>query len=152
MPPHAPRRTGRYRRRGCAAAATPRPRPRPAGREPRRDPPARRRGSGGSAQRSTVQAPTPAPSLGERPASNPGSAPCDPMCVRIPTQPQPRFWEDPRLMTTGPIDDTDLTAWLCTHLATLTAAATDRWAHRLDAALAEIRAGAPTAQALATQR
>jgi hypothetical protein len=53
-------------------------------------------------------------------------------------------------MTMAPVDDTDLTAWLCTHLPTLTAAAElHRWAHQLAAALAEIRAGAPTARALA---
>ena len=53
-------------------------------------------------------------------------------------------------MTTGSVDNADLTAWLCTHLPTLTdAAAQYRWTHELAGALADIRAGTPTAQALA---
>lgn len=53
-------------------------------------------------------------------------------------------------MTTDPIDDTDLIAWLCTHLLTLTNAADrDRWGHKLAAAISDIRAGTPAVQALA---
>jgi hypothetical protein len=54
----------------------------------------------------------------------------------------------------GPISegDVDLTGWLCTHLPRITAEATEyRWRHKLDAALADIRAGTPVAQALARQ-
>jgi hypothetical protein len=55
-------------------------------------------------------------------------------------------------MTTGP-DDTDLTAWLCVHLAELTAAAAQyRWVHQLARALSDIRAGTPTTKALANHR
>lgn len=54
-------------------------------------------------------------------------------------------------MNTGTGDDSDLTAWLCTHLPRLAVdAARHRWAHKLDAALADIRAGTPAAQALTT--
>jgi len=53
-------------------------------------------------------------------------------------------------MTTGPVHDSDLTAWLCTHLPVLTvAAAQDRWSHLLIAAIIDIRAGTPATQALA---
>lgn len=49
--------------------------------------------------------------------------------------------------------DAPLTAWLCAHLPQLTTAATrDRWTHKLDAALAAIRAGAPVAEALTTHQ
>jgi hypothetical protein len=48
------------------------------------------------------------------------------------------------------VDNTDLTAWLCTHLPRLTDAADlHRWGPQLAAALADIRAGIPTAEALA---
>ena len=53
-------------------------------------------------------------------------------------------------MTMDSLDNTDLTAWLCTHLPALFDAADQhRWAHQLAAALADIRAGTLTAQALA---
>ena len=53
-------------------------------------------------------------------------------------------------MSTGPSDDADLTAWLCTQMPRLAAEASrHRWAHKLDAALADIRVGTPAAQALA---
>ncbi|CCH17830.1 hypothetical protein [Micromonospora lupini] len=53
-------------------------------------------------------------------------------------------------MTTAPVDDADLTAWLCTYLPALTDAANQhRWAHKLTAAIGDIRAGTPVAQALA---
>jgi hypothetical protein len=55
-------------------------------------------------------------------------------------------------MTMGP-DDIDLTAWLCTHLPRLADAADQhRWASQLAAAVADIRAGTPTAEALANHR
>lgn len=55
-------------------------------------------------------------------------------------------------MTTGPVNDnTDLTAWLCTQLPALTEAAEQhRWAHKLAAAITDIRNGTPTTEALAT--
>jgi hypothetical protein len=52
-------------------------------------------------------------------------------------------------MSTGSGDNAELTAWLCTHLPTLTAAASrHRWAHKLDAVIADIRTGTPVTQAL----
>jgi hypothetical protein len=53
-------------------------------------------------------------------------------------------------MSTGRGDDAELTGWLCAHLPDLAAAAgRDRWAHKLDAAIADIHSGTPVAQALA---
>lgn len=52
-------------------------------------------------------------------------------------------------MSTAPVSDADLTAWLCTYLPMLTdAATTHRWAHKLAAAVDDIRAGTPVTQAL----
>jgi hypothetical protein len=52
-------------------------------------------------------------------------------------------------MRTGTGDDIDLTAWMCHQLPRLTAEANrHRWAHKLDAALDDIRGGTPVAQAL----
>lgn len=52
-------------------------------------------------------------------------------------------------MSTGSVDDANLSAWLCTHLSILTNAADQhRWAHQLDAAINDIRAGTPVVQAL----
>jgi hypothetical protein len=46
--------------------------------------------------------------------------------------------------------DLNLTGWLCIYLPTLAAAAEqNRWRHKLDAALDDIRTGTPVAQALA---
>jgi hypothetical protein len=48
--------------------------------------------------------------------------------------------------------DFDLAGWLCTQLPRLVVGASEyRWRHKLDAALADIRAGTPVAQALAGQ-
>jgi hypothetical protein len=55
-------------------------------------------------------------------------------------------------MTNAPMNDADLTAWLCANLRDLTDAANqDRWAEKLDTAINAIRAGTPAAQALANQ-
>ncbi|MFI7553805.1 hypothetical protein ACIBQ2_29175 [Micromonospora sediminimaris] len=55
-------------------------------------------------------------------------------------------------MTTGPVDDLDLAAWLCTHLPEISDAAQRyQWNHKLDAAIGDIRAGTPVARALADQ-
>jgi hypothetical protein len=71
------------------------------------------------------------------------------MTVRI-QHPQRREVTHPM----GPVSDgdLDLIGWLCTHLPRITAEADEyRWRHKLDTALADIRAGTPVAQALAGQ-
>ncbi|MEU8265316.1 hypothetical protein AB0C02_32535 [Micromonospora sp. NPDC048999] len=53
-------------------------------------------------------------------------------------------------MSAGSGGDVDLTARLCVELPKLAAAADrHRWAHKLDAAIADVRAGTPVTQALA---
>lgn len=52
-----------------------------------------------------------------------------------------------------PGDDLDLTAWLCAQLPRLAAEANrHRWAHKLEAAIADIRAGTSVSDALAIHR